>query len=403
MDRVVVVGTSLAGLRTAEALRQQGFGGTITMVGAEDELPYDKPPLSKAFLAGDLPVERLRLRRDDQLNALDLTWKLGSPATDLDLEQRVVTLGNGATVAFDLLAIATGVAARRLAGTEGRAGVYVIRSLADSLAIDADVRAGARTCVVIGGGFIGLEAACTLAARGVDVTVVEAAPAPLTRGLGAMLGERFVSHHRRLGIDVRCAVAIAELRYNSSDHVTAVELADGSLLSADIVIVGVGASPRTEWLMSSGLTIRDGVVCDETLLAARGVVAVGDVARFPHALLGEEVRIEHWTNAIEHGTHGAATLLADARGERGAAFTSVPFVWSDHSGAKLQVLGRMGPNDQIDIVWEGEQAHQFIAVASNGQRATAVIGVSQPKRVMSTRALLAARAPAAEVIAQLTA
>jgi NADPH-dependent 2,4-dienoyl-CoA reductase/sulfur reductase-like enzyme len=401
MQTAVVVGTSLAGLRAGEALRQQGFEGTITMVGAERELPYDKPPLSKAFLAGTVPVDRIRLRRSEQLDALNLDWKLGSPAAGLDLAGRTVTLASGEQLPFDGLVIATGVAARHLAGTEGLGGVHVIRSLADAQAIDAAVTAGAPSAVIIGAGFIGLEAACTLRARGVAVTVVEAAAAPLIRGLGAELGTRFTTLHRSLGIDIRLGVGVLELT-RANGHVIGVVLSDGTVLATTLVIVGVGADPCTQWLEGSGLTLRDGVVCDETLLCAPGVVAAGDVARFPHRLIGTEVRIEHWTNATEHGGHAAATLLADAVGDVGQAFDSVPFVWSDHTAAKLQVLGRMGADDRIEVVWEGEHPHQFIAVASNGDRATAVIGVSQPKRVMTTRALLAARAPAADVVAQLT-
>ncbi len=265
--RVVVVGASLAGLRACEVLRQEGFDGTITLVGAEAEVPYDRPPLSKKVLAGEWEADRIRLRKADDFASLALDLRLGVAATALDTAARTVSLADGATVAYDGLVIATGAAPRKLPGQPDSPSIVTLRTLSESLALRERLADGHRL-VVIGAGFIGLEVAATARQRGCTVTVLEGLPAPLVRGLGAELGTAVAAVHSRNGVDVRCGVQVVGLTVQG-DGTVAVALGDGSTVAAatvvaDTVVIGIGVAPALGWLEGSGLTVRDGLVCDET-------------------------------------------------------------------------------------------------------------------------------------------
>ncbi|MGI9031447.1 MAG: NAD(P)/FAD-dependent oxidoreductase, partial [Ilumatobacteraceae bacterium] len=288
LRRVVVVGASLAGLRACETRRGEGFGGQITLIGAEEHLPYDRPPLSKKLLAGEWEPDHIALRKPDDLDALNLERRLGVPAVDLDVEGRAVHLADGSTAPYDAVILATGARPRRLPDQDAIAAVHELRTLDDSLRLRSELRTGDRRVVVIGAGFIGLEVAATARGLGNDVTVLEAAPAPLIRGLGPELGRAVVAVHEPDGIVVRCGVAVAGLENHG------VRLGGGELVAADVIVVGIGVTPATEWLESTGLELRDGVVCDATLAAGPpGVFAAGDLARWPNALFEEEQRVEH--------------------------------------------------------------------------------------------------------------
>ncbi|MFM8303575.1 MAG: NAD(P)/FAD-dependent oxidoreductase, partial [Actinomycetota bacterium] len=264
--RVVVVGASLAGLRTAEELRRLGFAGTLTLVGAEVHRPYDRPPLSKDFLAGTTDAAGLALRRQPY-DELDLDLRLGVRATGVDLGGSVLATDAG-EIPFDGLAIATGAAPRRLPDQPNLAGIHVLRTLDDAVALRADLAQASRL-VVVGAGFIGAEVAATCSARGIAVTMLEALPSPMVRGLGPLLGDALAALHRAHGVDLRTSVGVAG--FAGTDRVEQVVLDDGTTLDADVVLVGVGAAPVTDWLEGSGLTLDNGVVCDATLLAAPGV------------------------------------------------------------------------------------------------------------------------------------
>ena len=280
--------------------------------------PYDRPPLSKQVLAGHWDVDRLALTVgvDGGIDALDLDWRLGTLATGLDLDARQVVLADGERLGFDGLVIATGATPRRLPGSEGLAGVHTLRTLDDCLAVRAELDAGARRLVVVGAGFIGAEVAATCRTRGLDVTMVEALPVPLGQALGEEMGAVLADLHRDHGVDVRLGTAVAGLDGGDDGRVERVRLADGSAIEADLVVVGIGVVPNTGWLEGSGLTLDDGVVCDATTLAAPGVVAAGDVARWPSRRFGELMRVEHWDNAIAMGAHAARRLLAGRRRAR---------------------------------------------------------------------------------------
>ncbi len=310
MKSVVVVGASLAGLRAVETLRREGYAGKLTLVGDEPHLPYDRPPLSKELLAGDWEHDQIVLRKVPYED-LDLELRLGVAATALDVGARTVKLASGTELGFDGLVIATGCTPRTLPGQPSLDGVFTLRTIDDCHAIRDRLDAGARVCV-IGAGFIGAEVAATCRKRGLDVTVLEALPQPMVRGLGMELGAVLARLHRDHGVDLRCGVTLESIE--GTDKVEHVRLANGERVDCDVVLVAVGVSPETRWLEGSGLVLDDGVVCDETLLAAPGIVAAGDVARWPNpAFDGEVMRVEHWTNAAEQGVFVGQRLLQDDR------------------------------------------------------------------------------------------
>jgi len=395
---VVIVGASLGGLRAAETLRQRGFDGTVTMIGAEPHQPYDRPPLSKKLLAGEWERDRIALRKPDAVADLDLDLRLGVRATELDLDRRAVTTDVGGPVSFDGLIIATGAEPRRLFGGVGDAGpdVYELRSLDDSLRLRAAITGGGREVVVIGAGFIGLEVAATARTAGCEVTVLEGAPAPLMRGLGAEMGEAVATIHADHGVAVRCGVVVAGLEPG------AVRLGapDGELVPADLVVVGIGVIPATAWLESSGLELRDGIVCDETLRAGvAGVYAAGDVARWTNPLVGEEMRVEHWTNAAEQGAAAATNLLAELAGEPTTPYAPVPFFWSDQYRHRIQFLGLSfgqpasagapDDGDVVEIVVGSAAQRRFVALYGRRGRLRGALGLDLPRLVMPYRRLLA--------------
>ena len=309
--RYLIVGMSLAGLRAAETLRRAGHVGPIVAISAETHEPYDRPPLSKELLAGDREPPDITLRRDGA-GELDLDWRRGMRAVALDVDGHVVTLDDGTDLSYDGLVLATGASPRRLPASvcpPDLAGVHVLRSLDDALALRGDLDAGPRRVCVIGAGFIGAEVAATCRGRGLDVTVLEALEQPMIRGLGVRLGSVCARLHRDHGVDLRLGVQIAGVE--GEGRVERIVLADGTAVECDVVVVGIGVAPETGWLEGSGLHLDNGVVCDESCLAAPGVVACGDVARWPNPLFdGELMRLEHWTNANEQAVHAAERLVS---------------------------------------------------------------------------------------------
>ena len=379
---VTIVGASLAGLNAAEALRREGFDGPVTLIGAEGHLPYDRPPLSKQVLAGDWEPERAALTDPEELEDDGIEARLGLRATALDLDARQLTLHTGETVEFDGLVIATGARCRTMRGTEGIGGVHVLRSLDDCLALRADFEAMPQRVVVVGAGFIGAEVAATARGRGLDVTMVEALPTPLSRVLGDEMGEVCAEVHRDHGVDLRTAVGVESV--SGDGRVERVTLSDGSTIDADVVVVGIGVIPNTEWLDGSGLTLDDGVVCDASCLAADRVAAAGDVARWPNELFGETMRVEHWDNAAQQGAHAARRLLDAAVGP----FTPVPWFWSDQYDRKIQLAGRVRGDDEVRVVTGSVDERRFAAIYGRAGRIVGVLGFNRPRHVMRYRALI---------------
>ena len=403
MDRIVVVGASLAGLWACESLRGGGYAGTITLIGAEAHQPYDRPPLSKALLRGDLEPDRILLRKPDVLAESTIDLRLGVRATALDVPGRAVTLESGEVVVGDGVIIATGSAPRPLPDQPVLDGVTMLRTLDDSLDLRRRLAARPRL-VVIGAGFIGLEVAATAAQTGCAVTVLEGAPAPLMRGLGAEMGEVVARVHARNGVDVRCGVQVAGID-GDGGRVTGVRLGDGEVVPADVVVVGIGVSPATEWLAGSGLELRDGIVCDESLRATPHIYAAGDCARWINPLFGdagEEMRVEHWTNAAEQGAAAAVNLLAELSGEPPTPYAPVPFFWSDQFDSRIQFVGRAHGDDEVHVA-AGDLDGNFMALYGHAGRLRGVLGVNMAKPVMRMRKLLRDRSSWGDAVSHATA
>ncbi len=385
MERIVVVGGSLAGLSALEALRSSGYEGELVAIGAEATLPYDRPPLSKQVLQGTWEPEQTNLRDAAHYEPLGIDWHLGRRAASLDLDRRTVVLDDGEAVAFDGLVIATGATPRTLPDTPPLAGIFVLRTLEDCLALRKELEGGPRVCVV-GGGFIGAEVAASCRSRGLDVTVLEALPAPLARAFPAAMGAACSALHREHCVDLRTSVGVEG--FGGTGRVERVNLAGGGSVPADVVVVGVGVAPATGWLESSGLELRNGVVCDETCAtAAPGVVAAGDIARWPNPLFGEEMRIEHWSNAVEQGGAAAKRLLA-ADGEA-EPFAPVPYFWSDQYDTKIQFLGRAAPDDTLAVVDGSLDDGRFVALFGRAGRLVGALAFNRPRQLMAYRRLIA--------------
>ncbi|MFI0465922.1 NAD(P)/FAD-dependent oxidoreductase [Saccharopolyspora sp. 5N102] len=380
MNTVVVVGSSVAGWRAAQELREQGFDGRLVIVGAEPHRPYDRPPLSKELLAGKLQPEELALGNEQEEADLAAEWRLGVPAARLDSRRGAVVLADGSEVRADGVVLATGSTRRSLPGSAEAAGSHRLRTVDDAMALRGEVRAGARV-VVVGGGLIGTEIASTCRSLGAEVTLVDAQHLPLARTLGIELAPLCFAQHEDHGVRVRCGTPAQ--RVLADDRVTGVELADGRVIPADVVVVEVGAEPATRWLRGSGLKLRDGVVTDSGCVTALpNVVAVGDVARYQPSHRSHTVRSDHWSTAMNQPPVAVRNLLA---GRTAAAYTGVPHFWSQQYGSTLQFAGYAGPKDRITVVDGSLKARRFVATYQRGGRTIAVFAMNSPKQFATHR------------------
>ncbi|WP_067819764.1 NAD(P)/FAD-dependent oxidoreductase [Actinomadura kijaniata] len=386
LDRIVIVGASLAGLRAAQALREEGFAGDLTLVGAEPHLPYNRPPLSKSLLTGD---DDVTLPGD----GFDARWVGGRRAVGLDRVARTVTLDDGADLPYDGLVIATGARPRHLPGGQGtHKGVHVLRTLDDGLALRAALNQGPARVVVIGAGFIGGEVASTARSLGLDVTLVEAGPLPMGGLLGETTGRWLADHHRRNGVELITGTRVAAVADG------AVRLADGRSVPAGLVVVATGVTPEVGWLEGSGLKVDDGVLTDATLFAqgASDIVAAGDVARWPHPVFGGAlVRVEHWANANDQGARAARNLL---RGPGDAEpHAEVPGLGTRVHGTRVQWAGFPSMADEA-LVAAGDPAEDRFSVAF--LRDGVMVGgvaVNHPKEAIRLRKAVAAREASASL------
>ncbi|ART74088.1 FAD-dependent oxidoreductase [Mycobacterium dioxanotrophicus] len=392
-----MVGASLAGLSAARALRSKGFDGRLTIIGDETRRPYDRPPLSKEFLSGDMAEADLALESatDDDLRA---EWLLGSAATQLDSNCGAIELADGRRIRAEGVVVATGSRARRWPGSDALAGVHVIRTVDDAIALRADLRAGARL-VVIGAGFIGGEVASTARKLGLDVTIVEAASAPLQNQLGRRLGAVVAARHVVNGTTLICGVGVAGL---TSEHrglhngdgarrVTGVDLADGRHLPAEVVVVGIGGVPNIEWLTGSGLRLGNGVLCGANgQTGIPNVVAVGDCAAWLDASTGVAHRVEHWTGALERPAIAVSALLSG--GFDPSSPVKPPYFWSDQYGSRIQFAGIAAPDDEIVIEDGSYEDHCFLATYRRDNRIVAVLAIDQPRLFTRWRRQIAATA-----------
>jgi NADPH-dependent 2,4-dienoyl-CoA reductase/sulfur reductase-like enzyme len=387
---ILIVGASVAGLRTAQALRSGGFVGSIALLGEEVHVPYDKPPLTKAMLEAGGDGAPIPLLSEDGLAALNVDLHLGVRAVALDPERRIVTTDAGRRLGYEHLVIATGVVPRKLPAMDTLSGVYAVRNADDAVSLRAALP-NAENVVAIGAGFIGAEFATAARAYGRQVTVVEAQQIPMAHIVGSEVGALLSELHANNGVELLTGVAFS--RFEGQQQVSAVVVDDGRSLPADLVVVGIGTHPATEWLATSGLPIADGIECDEQLrvVGFPEIHAAGDVARWPHPSYGTSVRIEHWTSANEHGAVVAASILGHP-----IPATPVPYVWSDQYGHRIQIVGR--PNAGELALRLGDAENQLVALYADpaGSLIGAVI-VDDPRLLLRCRKAIIKRARVDEV------
>ncbi len=386
-SRAVIVGGSVGGVRTAQALRSNGYAGQVIVIDAEPHLPYDKPPLSKGFLDNSLGLDRLHLISKKEVEESKIDLLLGAKAVGLDLQNGLVSLEGGAQIGYDNLIISTGVRARQ-SPWEVSDGVYLLRTLDDALGLKEKMTKS-HSVVIVGGGFIGAEVAATARKYGLDVAIVDPLEFPIGRVLGDEVGERFVGLHHENGVSTHFGIGVESISRESNGLV--VGLSDGSKLIADFAIVGIGAVPNVEWLASSGLVLDNGVVCDEFCRAVgqANVYGVGDVARWYHARLGELVRVEHWTNAVEQAECVARNILNDGDPQ---SYVPVPYVWSDQYNWKIQIAGVTSSSGEVVVIEDPSRAGRFAALYADSSGAyRGVATVNWPKAMIRCRRMLETR------------
>lgn len=393
VQHIAVVGASLAGLRLLEALRREGYAGRVTMIGAESELPYDRPPLSKQFLVDGWPEEKLALSKTG-VAPLGAEWRLGQRATALDANALAIDLADGSRVEADAIVLATGAEARHLPFERGLEGILALRTLEDARRL-RDALAGAPRVVVIGAGFIGMEVAASCRAKGCAVTVIEPLPAPLIRGLGPILGERVARRHREAGVEFHLGVGVSA--FEGEGRVTGVRLADDRVVPADVVVVGVGAAPAVGWLEGAGLAIENGILCDATGATSRpGVFALGDCARWENARYPERPRFEHWTSAVEQA-EVVARRLVQGKGDPHAA---VPYVWTDQFDLRLAIAGEFKPDDAMHVCLGSLEEDKFLVLFGRGGKLVGAVGCKRPRQLNAARRWIAEGLSFDEAIAQ---
>lgn len=388
---MVIVGGGLSATRVAEQLRKSEYAGPVVIVSDENHLPYDRPPLSKVVLYdaakghGDIALRTAEFYTDS-----DITLRLGAAAQSLDTAAQTLTLANGTVLGYDELVIATGLIPRRIPSLPDADGIHVLRSLDEALAL-REHAGRARRAVIIGAGFIGCEVAASLRRLGVDVVLVEPQPTPLATVLGEQIGELVARLHRAEGVDVRTGVGVAGVR-DESGAVSAVELSDGTVLEADLVVVGIGSRPATDWLVGSGVALDNGVVCDEAgRTSAPHVWAIGDVASWRDAA-GHQARVEHWSNVAEQARMMVPAML----GLEQPALVVVPYFWSDQYDVKIQCLGEPEADDTVHLV--SDDGRKFLAYYSRDGVLVGVVGGGMPGKVMKARSKIAAGAAIADVL-----
>ncbi|MGW6597792.1 NAD(P)/FAD-dependent oxidoreductase [Streptomyces sp. NPDC055036] len=395
--RIVIVGASLAGLRAAEALREEGFTGSLTMVGDELHPPYDRPPLSKQVLLGRVAADAtgLPIHRDPEAQ-----WRLGVRATGLDPVGKRVLLSDGESLPFDRLLIATGTRARPWHNPEEAAldGVFTLRTRDDAALLAERLAAGPRRVLVIGGGFTGSEIASACRERGIEVTVAERGPAPLVGALGGTLAKLAAGMQRAHGVDLRCGVTVTALRGNG--RFTGADLSDGSRVDADVCVVAMGAVRNTEWIADSGLAAGPrGVACDAGCrvfnmygIVTDDVFVAGDVARFPHPLFEYQlIALEHWGNAVAQARVAAHNMVNP--GPRRRPHLTVPVFWSSQFGLSIKSVGVPTFSDQVVIAQGSLEERRLAMVYGHQGRVTAAVTVDMAKSLEYYQNLIETAAP----------
>ncbi|MEV1120758.1 FAD-dependent oxidoreductase [Actinosynnema sp. NPDC049800] len=374
-ERVVIAGGGLAGLRAGERLRELGFRGEIVIVSAERHLPYHRPALSKEAINGELVASDLRLTISRELNAV---WRLGTAATHLEPDRRVVGLPGGEELGYDGLVIATGVEPRHLAGAPRQdPRIHVLRTVDDAIAIKQAINSTQGLVVVIGGGLIGCEMAASVKSMGRDVAIVSRSSTLLGSAVGKNIADTVTEAHRVRG--VRMAMGVKIRHWVRQAGGVAIHLSDGQVFFAAVVVIAVGASPSTAWLRGSGLVLEDGVLCDPTCHVVGGsdIVAAGDVARWPNLRFGGQPRrVEHWLNAVEMGRAAAENLLAGRDNSR--PFTPVPRFWTEQYGMRIQGSGLPAMGTDTTTLAGSQKDHRTITGFVNDGRLVGMVGLDAP-------------------------
>ena len=383
----VIAGAGLAGAKTAEALRAEGFDGRLLLLGTEPHRPYERPPLSKGYLQGDSARDDVFVHPQQWYADNEVDLRLNTTVTELDRPAHQLGLDGGERLRYDKLLLATGASPRRLTvpGADLE-GVRYLRNLDDSDALKRAL-AAARRVVVIGAGWIGLETAAAARAAGAEVTVLESAALPLLRVLGPQVATVFADLHRDNGVDLRCGVSVAGIRPSGDnpERAGAVLLADGTVLEADEVIVGVGVTPNVGLAQSAGLDVGDGVLVDEHLQSSDpDIVAAGDVAGAQHPLLGRRIRVEHWANALHQPPVAAKTMLGEP-----ASFDALPYFFTDQYDLGMEYVGYVEPDGYDQVVLRGDPtAREFIAFWLHQGRVLAGMNVNVWDVVDDVQALI---------------
>lgn len=374
MDRVVIVGASAAGLAVAQTLREMGFDRSITVVGDEARAFYDRPPLSKASIAGEEDLARHALITATDLDALGIWLRLGVAAAGVDPRGRTVQLADGAELPFDRLVIATGVTPRRLPG-----GGLVVRGFDDALAVNAAL-ATAERVLVVGAGVLGCELAALAAGMGRKTLMIDPLAAPMVDRVGPLVARRLGRLHAEHGVDALFDVRVDRIL----DGGRGARLVDGRVLEADAVLVAIGARPAVGWLEGSGVPLGDGVLCDNRCVAAPGIYAAGDVCNWFNPRFGRRMRIEHRMNATEQGMSVAANLLGADE-----PFAPIPFFWTDQHGVKIQVHGTIDGAAETVVLSGDPESDAFVV---GYRRADGVVdGVlawNMPREARKARAMV---------------
>jgi 3-phenylpropionate/trans-cinnamate dioxygenase ferredoxin reductase subunit len=365
----VIVGASLAGAKAAETLRDEGFDGRLLLVGAEDARPYERPPLSKDYLRGEVGREKVYVHDEGFYGERDIELRLGRTAVGLDTSARELTLDDGERLRYGRLLLTTGAEPRRLP-IPGAAldGVLYLRSIEDSDALRGRLDRGG-TVVIIGAGWIGAEVAASARQRGLDVTVLDPLSVPLERVLGAEVGAVYRDIHTDHGVQLLMGAGVDA--FEGATSVERVRTDDGRLLDCDLVVVGVGVRPRTELAEPAGIAVENGILVDEHLqTSVPGVFAAGDVANAHHPLYRERIRVEHWANALHQGPVAARTMLGHTD-----AYDRLPYFFSDQYDVGMEYVGFAREWDRV--VFRGDPAsREFIAFWMTGDRVVAGMNVN---------------------------
>lgn len=377
MDRVVVVGASAAGLGVVESLRRDKYAGSIVLVGDETHLPYDRPPLSKQLLKGLWEPEKVQLRDSDQLAALDVELVLGSAAVAVDVENARVELADGTQLAYDGLVAATGVRPRPLPHADDSSDLFTIRTLDDAMRLRGALKQ-AKSVAVIGAGFLGAEAAAVARELGLQVHLIDILPAPMINVLGPEIAQRVAKLHRTRGINLHLGAMVASMERSGYGYQLALDV--GSTVVADVVIVAIGSTPNSEWLSGTGIDITNGVLCDEYCLAAPGIAAAGDVARWYHPGIGRHVRVEHRMNATEQSRAAARSLLGDLE-----PFAPVSYFWTDQFDVKIQAYGECRADFDFETVDGDVDSMQFAGLYMNGTQVVGALTWNMPRAARTLR------------------